>query len=159
MQQRYERAHHRAVQNVVELFLLAETERNMPDTQLVSAPDQARVDYIWNRNGKVAYVGEFKRRHASHDQWPDYMISASKVHAIMRYASIGWIIILYTDGLYRIPIYRGMDIKTGRGGRTSQSRDEYDAAGETCAYFSTDKLKRFARWDDHWQWKAQHPMC
>lgn len=155
-QPRYERQHHRAVQDVVEAFLREETERTMPGIELYPAVVGACVDYVWKQNGKPVYLGEFKRRNNRHDEFPDYMISASKIVAIQRRVSIGWIIVLFTDGLFRIPIVKNMHVDIRDGGRTSQWRDSIEKGGERCAFFLPSQMKRFPRWNDHWDWKARH---
>jgi len=113
---------------------------------------------MWHRGDQLVHVGELKRRNFTHDHWPEYMISASKVHAIQRYAELGWILVLFKDGLFRIPVRRGMDVVMKRGGRTTQSRDSWEAGGELCAYFTPLDMHRFHMWTDMWQRRAQKAL-
>ena len=157
-QPKYEQERDRAVQTVVQDFLQIQTSWHCPDLRLTQTPVGAHVDYMWHRGDQLVHVGELKRRNFTHDHWPEYMISASKVHAIQRYAELGWILVLFKDGLFRIPVRRGMDVVMKRGGRTTQSRDSWEAGGELCAYFTPLDMHRFHMWTDMWQRRAQKAL-
>jgi hypothetical protein len=154
----YEGEIDREVQDIVHDFLQCRTMLTMPDLTVTQTPQKSLVDYCWYRGRELVYVAELKRRNCKHDHWPDYMISVTKVDAIMRYAPLGWILVLYTDGLYRIPIRRGMKVTHRFGGRTTQARDEWDAKGEICAIFAQHEMQPFDGWNQDWDWAVKNAV-
>lgn len=158
MRPMYEGEIDRDVQDVVHDFLQCRTMLTMPDVAVRQTPQRALVDYCWYRGSRLLYVAELKRRNCRHDRWPDYMISISKINAIMRYAPLGWVLVLYTDGLFRIPIKRGMPITQRYGGRTTQARDAWDANGEICAIFQPSDMHFFEGWNSAWDWSVRNAI-
>ena len=147
----YERSRDRAVQDVVQEYLQAETRVTKPDLTVIQTVKGADIDYIWRRGRETVHVGELKRRNVNHDHWPEYMISASKIRAIQRYAPLGWVLVLFRDGLFRIPVKRDMPLMLRMGGRTTQARDSWEAGGEQCAFFAPSEMRKFYTWTPAWQ--------
>ncbi len=80
----------------------------------------ATVDYIWTLNGRVYAAGELKRRNIAHDAFSSLMVSASKITELQRMAKFGYLMVLYTDGLYvkRLIEERRLRRRARRGSRT-----------------------------------------
>lgn len=149
----YEADTDRAVQTIVQRFLQSESSIAIPGSVVSQTPPRSPVDFCWHVGSRLIHVAELKRRNCRHDRWPDYMISLSKVEAVMQYVELGWILVLYTDGLYRIPVRRGMSVEQRHGGRTTQVRDQWDQRGEPCAIFPISDLMPFRGWSKDWDAK------
>jgi len=155
LQPRYERDHDRAVQDTVYEFLRLKARTiNGRRVELSQTVVGATVDYVWTLNGRVYAAGELKRRNIAHDAFTSLMVSASKITELQRMAKFGYLMVLYTDGLYVKRVQRGETYQTGMGGRTTQSRDPVDAAGETCVYLPIDEMRIMTGWTDWWTARA-----
>lgn len=154
-QRRYESSVDRAVQDVVYEFLRLRVRTiGGQVVELSQTVVGATVDYIWRSNGSICAAGELKRRNISHDAFATLMISATKISELQRMADVGYIFVLYTDGLYHKRIQRGEAYPIARGGRTTHSRDLVDAAGEDCVYFPIKDIAPMTGWSDWWTARA-----
>lgn len=155
-QPEYENDRDRRVQNVVLDYLHQTTRRK--GTQVHLAAPRSTVDYVWKLDGRTIATAELKRRNIRHDAFPDLMISMSKVRHMQRYAPLGYILILYTDGLRYKRVTRHDTFDVRHGGRTTQVRDVWDASGEDCAYIPRAEILPMPDWSEYWQDRIQSAL-
>lgn len=154
-QKLYESDKDRRVQEIVLAFLKKKPLKiGDREAEVSLSLVNATVDFVWRDGNNIVAVGEMKRRNVEHNRFPTLMVSWSKILEIQRLAPRGYLLLLFKDGLFYRKVVRGEEFKVQKGGRTSASRDEFDARGENCAYIPVEELKMVPGWDHGWHHKA-----